>query len=310
MAKPQAASDPAHRFGLLTERLGPLPLINHFIARLGLDELLEQFAPTADGRVAVSYARTLGVLLRSLLVEREPMYRQHETVYGFAPELFGLSASQIEALGDDRLGRALDRLFDADRAALITAVALAVGRRFKVRFDQLHNDSTSIAFCGQYREANGRSLHGRRAPAIVYGFSKDRRPDLKQLLFILTTAADGGVPVHFRCADGNTNDAVTHRDSWEVLRAVAGRPDFLYVADSKLCSRENLAYIDQAGGRFVTVVPRSRMEDGEFREWIQTHDPVWETVWDQPNRRRADGPRDCWYVCPAPMAASEGWPII
>jgi transposase len=40
---------------------------------------------------------------------------------------------------------------------------------------------------------------------ITYGFSKDHRPDLKQLLFILTTSADGGVPVQFRCANGNTN---------------------------------------------------------------------------------------------------------
>ncbi|HEX2647740.1 MAG TPA: DUF4277 domain-containing protein [Candidatus Dormibacteraeota bacterium] len=132
MAKPQAVPDPGARFGLLTERLGPLPLINHFIARLGLDELLEQFVPTADARVAVAYGRALGVLLRSLLVEREPMYRQHETVYGFAPELFRLSAHEIEALDDDRLGRGLDRLFDADRSALLTAVALAVGRRFQV----------------------------------------------------------------------------------------------------------------------------------------------------------------------------------
>jgi hypothetical protein len=47
---------------------------------------------------------------------------------------------------------------------------------------------------------------------------------------------------------------------------VAGRADFLYVADSKLCSRENMDYIDRAGGRFVTVLPLSRSEDGEFRQ--------------------------------------------
>jgi hypothetical protein len=69
--------------------------------------------------------------------------------------------------------------------------------------------------------------------------SKDHRPDLKQLLFILTTAADGGVPVQFRCADGNTSDSVTHIETWNTLRTVAGRADFLYVADSKLCSHGN-----------------------------------------------------------------------
>ncbi len=143
----------------------------------------------------------------------------------------------MQHLTDDRIGRALDRLFDADRAALLTEVVVAMGRRFGVGFAQLHNDSTSIAFCGQYAHASGRRLRARRAPAITYGYSKDHRPDLKQLLFILTLDADGGVPVQFRCLDGNTSDSQTHIETWNTLRTVAARPDFLYVADSKLCAR-------------------------------------------------------------------------
>jgi transposase len=185
---------------------------------------------------------------------------------------------------------------------------VAVGQRFGVQFDQLHNDSTSIAFCGQYRAATGRLLRGRRAPAITYGFSKDHRPDLKQLLFILTVAADG-VPVAFRCADGNTSDAVTHIDTWNTLRAVAGRADFLYVADSKLCSYDNMDYIHRAGGRFVTVMPRSRQEDAQFRKSIQTATPEWELVWDRPHPRRRHGPRDRWYVFQAALPSMEVWPI-
>jgi hypothetical protein len=75
-------------------------------------------------------------------------------------------------LGDDRIGRALDRLFDADRAALLTEVVLSVGRNFAVHFAELHNDSTSVRFCGQYRGANAHSIRGRTAPAIIYGYSK------------------------------------------------------------------------------------------------------------------------------------------
>lgn len=142
-----------------------------------------------------------------------------------------MSTEQLEHLSDDRLGRALDHLFQADRAALLTAVVVAVGRRFELSFKRLHNDSTSVSFCEQYRDQRP-SRSGRRAPAIVYGYSKDHRPDLKQLLFILTTDADGGIPVQFRTADGNTNDSVTHVETWNTLRAVAGRSDFLYVADS------------------------------------------------------------------------------
>jgi len=149
-------------------------------------------------------------------------------------------------------------------------VVLWVGQKFAVRLAELHNDSTSVRFCGQYRGASGHLIRGRSAPAITYGYSKDDRPDLKQLLFILTTEAEGGVPVQFRVADGNTNDSSTYIETWNALRALAGRADFLYVADSKLCSYDNMQHIHRAGGRFVTVMPRTRKEDAEFREWIQT----------------------------------------
>jgi transposase len=297
-------------FGLRSERLGPLPLINHFIARIGLETMLDRYVPTLDGRCVIAHAKALGVLLRSIIVEREPIYRQHETAIGFAPGAFGLCAEQMAHLGDDRIGRALDRLFDADRAALLTEVVLAVGQKFKVAFDQLHNDSTSVSLCGQYRAANGRTIRGRTAPAITYGFSKDHRPDLKQLLFILTVDAEGGVPVQFRLADGNASDSTSHIESWNTLRTVAGRADFLYVADSKLCSRDNMAHIHACGGRFVTVLPRSRLEDAEFRKWIQTHTPDWEVVWDRPHPRNQSGPRDIWSVHKPALPSAEVWTLV
>jgi transposase len=297
------------RYSLHTERLGPLPLINHFMVRMGLDDVLVRHVPS-DQRCAVPHARALGVLLRSIIVEREPIYRQQETVYGFAVGMFGITAEEMEHLGDDRLGRALDQLFDADRAALLTDVVLAVGQRFALRFDEFHNDSTTISFCGAYRAAWGRKLRGRTAPTITYGHSKGHRPDLKQLLFILTMNADGNIPVAFRCSDGNTSDSRTHIETWNTLRTVAGRADFLYVADSKLCSRENMDHIDRAGGRFVTVLPRNRLEDEQFRKWIQANTPDWTLVWDRPHPRHADGPRDRWLVFPAPLPSAEGWSVI
>ena len=108
-------------------------------------------------------------------------------------------------VGDDAVGRALDRLFAADRASLLTEVVVATVQRFDLALDELHNDSTTVKFCGQYRAARGRRIRGKRAPFITYGYSKDHRPDLKQLLFILTTSQDGGVPVQFRCEAGNAS---------------------------------------------------------------------------------------------------------
>ena len=294
----------------MCERLGPLPLLNHFIEQFDLEAILERFVPTRDGRCRLPYAKGLGVLIRSIIVEREPIYRHQDAIHGFAPELFGISASQAANLKDDQLGRALDALFMADRGTLLTDIVVAATKRFEVRMDQLHNDSTSIKFTGQYREAKGRSLRGKQAPWITYGFSKDHRPDLKQLLFILTTSADGGVPVQFRCDHGNTNDSITHIATWEALRAASGRNDFLYVADSKLCSFDNMTHIAGQGGRLVTVMPRSRREDEWFRKRVQTEEIPWEQVWDRPNPRRKYGPRDRWYVYISDLPSMEGWPVV
>lgn len=294
---------------LRTERLGPLPLINRYLARLDLDALLERFVPTEDRRVRFPYSRGLGVLLRSILVEREPIYRQAETVHTFAPSAFALTDAETGLLDDDRIGRALDRLFEADRGALLTEVALRAVKAFALSLKEFHNDTTSIAFTGQYAGATGRSMRGQRAPWITWGYSKDHRPDLKQLVLILTTTTDGGVPVQFRAADGNTADTTTHIETWKALRGLCGRDDFLYVADSKLCTRENMDWIDGRGGRFVTVLPRTRQEDREFRAWIQKRVPVWERVWDRANPNRKGGPRDRWFVCRDPIPSREGWPV-
>jgi len=298
------------RFDLVTERLGPLPVVNHFLDTLGLDALLDRFVPTTDGRCQLAYGKALGVLVRSILVEREPIYRHHETVSTFAGEVFGLEAEQISLVGDDHLGRALDRLFDADRGTLMTELVVKMSRRFQVRLDELHNDSTTVRFTGQYRRATSRSGRRGRAAWITYEYSKDHRPDLKQLLVVLTTSSDGAVPVAFRSADGNTNDTTTHLETWQELCRAAGRSDFLYVADSKLCVTEVMEEIDHGGGRFVTVLPRSRREDGQFRRWLQGHQVDWELVIDRPHPRRKRAPRDRWWVVRAPLPSMEGWPVI
>jgi len=294
---------------LRAERLGPLPLVNAFLERLELEARLERFVPSSGRRVRLPFARSLLVLLRSLLVEREPLYAQAGAVGSFAPAVFGLSSTELPLFSDDAVGAALDELYDANHEALITDVVVAMARAFEVRLDELHADTTSVSFTGQYPDQVGVSIRGQRPPFITRGFSKDHRPDLKQLLIKLTTSSDGDVPVQFRVEDGNTSDARTHVSTWETLRGVTGTSDFLYVADSKLCAREVMDAIDAAGGRFLTVMPRTRLEDKEFRESVLERPPAWELVRDEMNRKDPTGPRDQWFVHRSRLPSSEGWPV-
>ena len=141
--------------------------------------------------------------------------------------------------------------------------------------DELHNDSTTVSFYGAYAAAEEEGRRGGQAThAITFGYSKIHRPDLKQLLYTLTITEDGGVPVYFTSHSGNVTDDSTHCATWDLLCQLVGRNDFLYVADCKLASGENLAHIAGQQGRFVTVMPRTYREDKEFRAQLRKSPPA------------------------------------
>ena len=295
---------------LVSRWIGGLPLVNQVLDRLGLVDLLEQEVRETDPRQTVPPASTLAVLVRNLVLDHQVLYAQGDWVRRCEPKLLGLSPAAAASFNDDRAGRALDRLFDADRATLQTALVLRAIRAFDIEMAELHNDSTSITFSGRYRRAVGRLVRGKGTFRIVHGFNKDHRPDLKQLVWQLTVSADGAVPVHYRLWDGNTTDVTTHRETWNTLREIVGSSDFLYVADSKLCDTETLRHIDGVGGRFLTILPRTRKEDGWFRQWMLSHEPEWQELSRGPNPRNASGPADVWRGVQSPLPSAEGYRIV
>jgi transposase len=297
-------------FTLVSHTLGGLPLVNHLLRRLRFDALLQRRLPPPDSRAQLPPSTALGVLTRNLVLARVPLYGLGEWAQGWAPALLGLRPAQVALLNDDRVGRALDRLFDADPGALVTTLVVQMVKEFQVSLEQLHNDSTSLTLHGEYARATGRLVRGRPTLVVTFGHNKDHRPDLKQLLWILTVSADGAVPVHVKVADGDTEDSTTHRETWEVLCALVGSPNFLYVADSKLCTRETLKHIHEHGGRFLTVLPRTRKEDALFKAWLQTHTPAWEEVARKPHPRWKDGPPDVFRAIPSPIPDADGFRLF
>ncbi len=297
-------------FTLVSHTLGGLPLVNHVLRRLRFDALLHRHLPPPDPRAQLPPALALGVLTRNLVLARVPLYGLGEWARGWTPVLLGLPPEHVGLLNDDRVGRALDRFFDADPGALLTTLVVHMVKEFQVSLEQLHNDSTSLTLHGAYADATGRLVRGRPTLVVTFGHNKDHRPDLKQLLWILTVSADGAVPVHIKVADGDTEDSTTHRETWEVLRKLVGSANFLYIADSKLCTRETLKHIHEHGGRFITVLPRTRKEDALFKAWLQTHTPAWEEVARKPHPRWKDGPPDVFCAIPSPIPDADGFRLF
>lgn len=295
---------------LQTRTVGAVPLINHFIERLGLSQLLEDFLCRPGRQPLVSHPSALLILLRNLLVGREPLYGMGDWVESMEPSLLDGHGRWPRRFHDDRVGKALDRLFAAKLSALTLALVRRAVDEFELDLSQLHNDTTTVTLSGEYAGANGHAKEGKPTLAITWGHNKDHRPDLKQLLVELTVTADGAVPVFFDAHHGNTTDDQLHRHTWDVLVQILGRTDFLYVADCKLCVRETMEYIAGHGGRFLTVLPRSRAEDQKFKDFLQTHQVEWQKVWSRPNRRGEARPADIYRAYTPKPGTAEGYQLV
>jgi Domain of unknown function (DUF4277) len=304
----EVAMDTPARFTLTTRYLGALPVVGHFAGRMGLHRLLDAWVPADDARLALDPAVVIAAVVANLAIEHRPLYALSEWAAVYEPSLLLLGEDGPGLLNDDRVGRMLDRLFQADRGSLLTELMVGVIAEFGIDCSRLHNDSTSVSVHGTYQAADGEDVAGTPAPAITRGHSKDHRPDLKQLVFILTVSGDHAVPVIYRLADGNTSDDPTHIPTWDQLVRLTGGPGFLYVADCKLASEEAMGHIHRGGGRFITVLPRSRKEDAAFRAWMQDHEPGWAEALRAPGR--IGEPDQVWSTCQAPWPSAEGYRVV
>jgi transposase len=290
--------------------VGATPLVQHFLRRLDLLRLFQSHLPARPGRVpAVPSATVLCLLVSNLLVARQPLYALPEWATRRVPEHFGLTPEQTTLLNDDRIGGALDHLQQVDRASLLTVLVRHVVTEFAIDLQQFHQDTTTVTFSGDYAD-QAPAEQSDRPPRITCGYNKDHRPDLKQLLFSITLCDDGAVPLHAKTYDGNTTDDQVHQETWSFLRQLVGHSNFLYVADCKLCTRENMSFIAGQHGRFLTVMPRTRREDEWFRDYVPDHEMAWPEVHREPNPRRRDGPDVVYHALESPQGSSEGYRVL
>jgi hypothetical protein len=124
-------------YQLVSQLFGGLPIVNRVLDRLGLPVLLAAALPAGDTRVTLTAAAAIRLVVANLVLGREPLYGLGEWAARYDPALLGLTVAEVAAVNDDRVGRALEELFDADRASLLTAVVLRAVSEFGVDTTQL-----------------------------------------------------------------------------------------------------------------------------------------------------------------------------
>jgi transposase len=229
-----------------------------------LREILYKYIPP-HGNETIPAVESLMLLIFNLTLGKNPLYELEEWVASIDPRCIGYErlTEGPGRFNDDRFGRALDKLYMADRASLMTEIVITMVEEFKVDLKRVHNDSTSVKAYGKIAGKTKNGLELKR------GASKDHRPDLKQLVFSLSISADGAVPVHQKSYPGNRTDDKTHIETWNTIRTIHSNPRFLYVGDAKLCTDEQLTYIVKEGGRAITIIPETWDDVQSFKNALR-----------------------------------------
>jgi len=263
---------------VVTKKVDVLPMVKYYMERLGVYGLFSKYVQRPR-RCPVDPAQILSMMVVNIVCESHPLYKIQQWAADYTD---GLSEHPVNAsdYNDDQLAKNLDRLFVADRHSFMSELSANAINAYLLETGQIHNDSTSITFLGEYENQDSEAVK------LKHGFNKDHRPDCKQIVFGLNITADGNVPLSFELFDGNRTDDTTHIPNWNGLRQFLKKSDFIYIADCKLCSQKNLDHIHEHGGKFITIVPKNRKEVKRFHAFLKTDPIQWRYAYETPDSRK------------------------
>lgn len=164
------------------------------------------------------------------------------------PELLGIPATKVN---DDRLYRALDQLLPA-KAALEQHLKARLGELFELSYDLLLYDMTSTYFEGL----------AARNPQAQRGYSRDHRPDCKQVCIALVVSREG-IPLGYEVFAGNRSDVQTVEEIVELIERRYGVADRIWVMDRGMVSEDNLAFLRKKERRYLVGTPKNQLRRHE-----------------------------------------------
>jgi transposase len=248
------------------------PLVRALCEQLDVRGVLDRMLAWDDRRCKLSPGTRILALILSCFLRQRPLYRVGQGFHLTDCELLLGRGVTPEDLNDDALGRALDKLAAAGPRKVFSALCARAVAHEGVARTALHWDSTTRSFYGEYATAPPAEV-----PRITHGYSKDRRPDLKQVVLSLLTDREG-FPLWGAVHDGNASDKKLHTQVLgEIATAFAPRElrRSTYVADSAFVTAGNLEAAARAGLNFLSRLPETYAVADEVKA------AAWAGAWEE-----------------------------
>jgi hypothetical protein len=244
--------------GLRLERLrdfGDVWLALGLWRLVGLDSLLERRTPT--GREEVTWPAVAAILTIARFCE--PSSELHiQDIWYRRTALEDLLGVSVEAVHTTRLYAGLDQLLP-HKEAIEQHLQQRLGDLFDLQYDLLLYDVTSTYFEGECA-AN---------PLAQRGYSRDSRPDCKQVCIGLVVTTDG-IPLGYEVFAGNTNDSKTVATIVQAMEDKYGKVNRIWVMDRGMVSEDNLKLLRQRGGSYIVGTPKALLR--RFEQYLTDKD--------------------------------------
>ena len=254
------------------KNLDHLGLVAGIIDELGIVDTINELLGIQQGEIVSAGVVVKAIILNGLGFVSRPLYLFPQFFQDKATEhLLGLGILP-EHLNDDKIGRVMDKLYVKGLSNIFLLIALAAVKKYDISTNYSHLDATSFSVQGKYENnwpevevvrerKKDEPLENEPLPQpikITYGYSRDKRPDLKQFMLDLIVSGDGDIPLFLRTGDGNENDKAVFG---KILADFQKQVDFdsINVADSALYSQDNLLLIKDL--KWITRVPLSIKAD-------------------------------------------------
>lgn len=229
------------------------------IKKLGLDSFLQEVMPSGREDIPWWAMAVVSIICRLCNPSSELHIAEHYYEKTALPELMGITKEKVY---DQRLYRTLDALLP-QKEALEIFLKKRLGELFSLDYDLLLYDVTSTYF-------EGKALDN---PKAKQGYSRDHRPDCKQVCIGLVVSRCG-MPFGYEVFDGNRSDVTTTEEVVECMEARYGKANRIWVMDRGLVSDEVITFLNEEGRRYIVGTPRSRLRT--FEKELVKND--WTTV--------------------------------
>mgnify|MGYP003999183271 FL=1 len=258
-----------------SKRLDHHGIVAGICKQLKLCELIDNLIPS-DHRKKVTYGEAVvAMIINCLGFTSRPMYLCDEFFKNKPASLIREDLDWSE-LNDDCLGRTLDKLFEVGVTEVFSHLVTRVINQLGIDIKQAHLDTSSFAVTGEYKTS---ASDDRDAVLITRGYSKDHRPDLKQVCLSMICEGTSNIPIWMEALDGNQSDVKSFPETIKrFCQQLEGADTPLIVMDAAFYSKENITAHENL--KWVTRVP-DRIKAVERHYWaISEDDERWESYGD------------------------------